>query len=174
MVDESWFERNEALILGGGDVERIRVKNAYSHVWWMSPSAYPWAHNRRILTPYSEAMRGLLEKGTYNYGERHSEHVIGEESFLKDNGGAIPSNVIEFTNTRSHDTYLDFCRTHRYKVHPARMAMNVAVFFIKFPSHLIAEKCTGDESHFQRGFPLQRTLSVLEFDFHRVLATTSR
>ena len=128
------------------NVERIRVKNAYSHVWWMSPSAYPWAHNRRILTPYSEAMRGLLEKGTYNYGERHSEHVIGEESFLKDNGGAIPSNVIEFTNTRSHDTYLDFCRTHRYKVHPARMAMNVAVFFIKFlstPGKLILDPFAG-------------------------------
>lgn len=128
------------------NVRRIRVKNAYTHVWWMSPSAYPWAHNRRVLTPYSQAMLELLEKKKYNAGERHSEHVIGEGSFLKDNKGAIPSNVIEFTNTRSKDKYLDYCRDHGLKVHPARMAMNIATFFVKFlttPGKLVLDPFSG-------------------------------
>ncbi|MGP8124511.1 MAG: DNA-methyltransferase [Nitrososphaerales archaeon] len=128
------------------NVRRIRVKNAYTHVWWMSPSAYPWAYNKRVLTPYTPAMLGLLKKQKYNSGERHSEHVIGEESFLKDNGGAIPSNVIEFTNTRSRDDYLDYCRDHDLKVHPARMAMNIATFFVKFlttPGKLVLDPFAG-------------------------------
>ena len=128
------------------NVERIRVKNAYTHVWWMSPSSHPWANNKRVLTPYSKAMLELLKKRKYNPGERHSEHVIGQESFFKDNKGAIPSNVIEFTNTRSRDDYLDYCRDHHLKVHPARMAMNVATFFVKFlttPGKLVLDPFAG-------------------------------
>lgn len=128
------------------NVRRIRVKNAYTHVWWMSPSAFPLANNRRVLTPYTDAMKDLLRTKKYNAGERHSEHVIGKTSFLKDNGGAIPSNVIEFTNTRSSDPYLDYCRESGFDVHPARMAMNVADFFVKFlstPGKLILDPFAG-------------------------------
>jgi DNA methylase len=128
------------------NVKRIRVKNAYTQVWWMSPSAYPLANNRRVLTNYSSAMRDLLRKQKYNSGKRHSEHVIGKTSFLKDNGGAIPSNVIEFTNTRSTDDYLNYCRDNGFKVHPARMAMNVAEFFVKFlstPRKLVLDPFAG-------------------------------
>jgi len=34
------------------NVERIRLKDSYTHVWWMSRSAKPKADNRRVLTPY--------------------------------------------------------------------------------------------------------------------------
>lgn len=114
------------------NVRRIRVKDAYTHAWWMSPSAFPYAYNKHVLTPYRPDMVRLLETGKYNWGERRSEHVIGERSFLRDNGGAIPSNVLEFANTRSSDDYLEYCRRHRIKGHPARMPMSVADFFVKF------------------------------------------
>jgi site-specific DNA-methyltransferase (cytosine-N4-specific) len=128
------------------NVERIRVKNAYTHVWWLSPTARPLADNKQVLTPYSEAMLNLLEKRKYNPGKRHSEHVIGKKSFFKNNKGAILSNVIEFTNTRSTDIYLEYCRKHHLKVHPARMAMNVATFFVKFlttPGSLVLDPFAG-------------------------------
>ena len=83
-------------------IERIRVKDAYTHVWWMSPTIRPKANNRRVLTPYSAAMQKLLTTGKYNAGMRPSEHSIGPTSFLTDNGGAIPSNVITVTNTRTN------------------------------------------------------------------------
>ena len=47
-----------------------------------------------MLTEYSDSMKKLLKKGTYTGGKRPSEHQIGVDSFLTDNGGAIPPNVI--------------------------------------------------------------------------------
>lgn len=71
-------------------VERIRVKDAYTHLWWMSGTDRPKATNRRILQPYSESMERLLRAQTYNHGPRPSEHRIGKTSFLRRHGGAIP------------------------------------------------------------------------------------
>ena len=76
------------------NVERIRVKDAYTHVWWMAPTEKPKADNRRVLKEYSESMLKLLSSQKYNAGRRPSQHKIGEKSFLTDNKGAIPSNVL--------------------------------------------------------------------------------
>jgi DNA modification methylase len=113
------------------NIERIRVKDAFTHLWWMSPSERPIADNRRVLVPYSKAMLNLLKTGKYNSGHRPSEHSIGETSFLKDNGGAIPPNVIVTSNTRTSDSYLSYCRSEGFKPHPARMPIEVAEFFVK-------------------------------------------
>jgi site-specific DNA-methyltransferase (cytosine-N4-specific) len=72
------------------NVERIRVKDAFTHVWWMAPSVRPKANNRRVLVPYSAAMKKLLETKSYNAGRRPSEHSIGATSFLQDNGVLSP------------------------------------------------------------------------------------
>lgn len=70
--------------------ERIRVKDAFTNIWWMAKTERPKADNRRVLTDYSQKMTKLLKTGKYNSGRRPSEHKIGTKSFLKDNGGAIP------------------------------------------------------------------------------------
>jgi site-specific DNA-methyltransferase (cytosine-N4-specific) len=114
------------------NVERIRVKDAYTHVWWMSPTPKPKADNRKILKAYSSSMNDLLRTRRYNHGKRPSEHNIGKTSFLKDNGGAIPPNVLTFSNTLSTDPYLAYCKKRRLQPHPARMATGLAEFFIKF------------------------------------------
>ena len=114
------------------NVERIRVKDAYTNVWWMSRTARPKADNRKVLTDYSPSMQKLLRRGKYNAGRRPSEHKIGDTSFLADNGGAIPPNVLTFSNTISTDDYRAFCNAQDLKVHPARMAPELAEFFIKF------------------------------------------
>lgn len=120
------------------NVERQRLKDAHTHVWWMSRVPRPKADNRQVLQPYSEAMKNLLERRSYNAGQRPSEHNIGEESFLKDNGGAIPSSVLTISNTRSQDPYLSYCRKEGIEHHPARMPIELADFFIR----LLTE--TGD------------------------------
>ena len=128
------------------NVERIRVKDAFTHIWWMSPTARPKANNRNVLTPYSEAMRKLLETKTYNSGHRPSEHSIGDESFLKDNGGAVPPNVIVAANTRASDPYLAYCRENYIRPHPARMPDQIARFFIEFltePGDLVMDPFAG-------------------------------
>jgi len=128
------------------NVERIRVKDAFTHIWWMALTAKPKADNRRVLTPYSDAMQKLLETKSYNAGKRPSEHSIGAESFLRDNGGAIPSNVITVANTSASDPYLKHCRENNLPLHPARMPFDLAKFFINFltePGDLVIDPFGG-------------------------------
>ena len=113
------------------NIERIRVKDAFTHLWWMSPQERPKASNRRVLKAYSGAMEDLLRKRKYNSGRRPSQHQIGETSFFKNNGGAIPSNVLTCANTQSSCNYLQYCRRYKVVPHPARMPVDVAQFFIK-------------------------------------------
>lgn len=112
--------------------ERIRVKDAFTKLWWLSKSPRPKANNRRVLKEYSKKMQQLIQTKKYNAGRRPSEHIIGEKSFLKNNKGAIPSNVIIATNTKSRDVYLDYCRQCNLEPHPARMPEDIISFFIRF------------------------------------------
>jgi hypothetical protein len=113
-------------------VERIRAKDSYTHVWWLARTDRPKANNRNVLVEYSTSMKALLRNGSYNFGKRPSGHSIREDSFLKDNGGAIPSNVLSIANTRSQDAYRDFCNDAGLEAHPAIMPKELAEFFIKF------------------------------------------
>lgn len=131
--------------------KRVRVKDAFTRVWWLSPSPHPKADNKRVLTEYSESMKRLLERGTYNAGLRPSEHRIGKSSFLRNNGGAIPPNVLvppiadvleeltkelievlPISNTSAHDAYQAYCKEHGLQTHPARMPEKLVEFFIEF------------------------------------------
>jgi site-specific DNA-methyltransferase (cytosine-N4-specific) len=126
------------------NVERIRVKDSFTRIWWMSPVDRPKADNRRVLRPYSRSMEQLLKTGKYNAGRRPSEHGIGLTSFTANNGGAIPANVfqaddapglsnlLKCSNTKSSDQYHLFCEENGIKKHPARMPAEIAEFFIKF------------------------------------------
>ncbi len=114
------------------NVERIRVKDSFTRLWWMSPSDRPKADNRRVLKEYSDSMKKLLASGKYNPGKRPSEHNIGETSFLTDNGGAIPPNVLQIANTQASDEYQNFCRSKGLSPHPSRMPLDLPKFFIKF------------------------------------------
>ncbi len=103
------------------NVDRIRVKDAYTNVWWMSRTPRPKADNRKVLIAYSPAMKKLLDRQSYNAGERPSQHHIGKKSFLTDHGGAIPPNVLTISNTVSTDAYRRYCKESGLDMHPARM-----------------------------------------------------
>lgn len=111
------------------NVQRIRVKDAVTPIWWLSPSPRPLANNRRVLKPYSQDMRRLLKNG-YNRGKRPSGHVANH--FERNNGGAIPPNLLEVAHTSSNDGYQHYCRSRGLTPHPARFPRQVPDFFIKF------------------------------------------
>lgn len=147
------------------NVERIRVKDSYTHVWWMSPMTRPKADNRRVLRPYSVSMLRLLGAKKYNAGRRPSEHHIGTTSFLKDNNGAIPSNVLAITNTLSNDSYLSYCKERNLPIHPARMPMELAAFFIKFltePRDLVLDPFAGSNTTGAAAETLKRRWIAIE------------
>jgi DNA modification methylase len=126
-------------------VRRVRVKDSFTRVWWLSPTPHPKADNRKVLTGYSDSMKKLLSRGTYNGGKRPSQHHVGDRSFLIDNGGAIPPNVLAppnsdemllevlpISNTASRDRYRRKCKELELTLHPAVMPELLVEFFVKF------------------------------------------
>jgi site-specific DNA-methyltransferase (cytosine-N4-specific) len=111
-------------------VRRIRVKDAVNMVWWFGKTEDPKADNKKILQPYSNSMKTLLKNG-YKAKLRPSGHDISE-NFAKDNGGAIPSNMIQIANTESNSHYLRACRERGIKPHPARYPESLVRFFLNF------------------------------------------
>jgi site-specific DNA-methyltransferase (cytosine-N4-specific) len=111
-------------------IHRNRVKDAVNHVWWLSKTEAPDADNRRVLKPYSPSMKRLLRDG-YKPELRPSQHEISDR-FQKDNGGAIPPNILVIPNTRSSDAYFKHCRAAGLPIHPARFPAPLPEFFIKF------------------------------------------
>jgi site-specific DNA-methyltransferase (cytosine-N4-specific) len=114
------------------NIERKRVKDSFTNIWWLSKTSNAKANNRNILESYSKSMEKLLKNQKYNSGLRPSEHNIGEKSFLADHGGAIPSNVLVAANTVSSNLYLNHCKMNDLVPHPARMPNFVAEYFVKF------------------------------------------
>jgi site-specific DNA-methyltransferase (cytosine-N4-specific) len=112
------------------NVRRIRVKDSVNVVWWLSKTEFPKANNRNVLRPYTEAMKSLLKKG-YKAKLRPSGHNITHK-FSWDNEGAIPPNLLEMGNNDSNSTYMQKCKEHGIKPHPARFPKQFAEFFIKF------------------------------------------
>jgi site-specific DNA-methyltransferase (cytosine-N4-specific) len=129
---EEFFWFNRARIPGPTEwvnVRRIRVKDAVTPIWWLSPSTTPEANNRRVLTPYSKQMQRLFVNG-YNHGFRPSGHVA--KQFENKNRGAIPPNLLQIAHTSSNDGYQEYCRRLELTPHPARFPRQVPEFFAKF------------------------------------------
>ncbi len=110
-------------------VRRIRVKDAVNCVWWLSPTPWPKASNRRVLAPYSDAMKTLLKNG-YKAKLRPSGHDISKK-FSIDNKASIPPNLIAVPNTESNSFYLRYCKQRGLPQHPARFPAELPEYFIR-------------------------------------------
>lgn len=143
-------------------IKRIRLKDSFTHVWWMSKSPNPKADNRRVLIPYSSGMKNLLKRQSYNSGRRPSGHVISEVGFLKNHGGAIspsvidsadqsryPESLLQFSNNMWNAKYTNFCKENKLPAHPARMPSDLAAFMIQFltePGDLVLDPFAGSNT----------------------------
>jgi site-specific DNA-methyltransferase (cytosine-N4-specific) len=114
------------------NTKRIRLKDSHTQVWWFGKTKYPKADNRQVLADYSPAMKKLIRTGKYNAGERPSEHVISDKHFAKNNKGAIHGSTIAMGNTAVDPNYSAWCKSRGLKMHPARMPIQLAEFFIHF------------------------------------------
>jgi site-specific DNA-methyltransferase (cytosine-N4-specific) len=129
------------------NVRRFRIKDSVEYVWWLSPTPWPQADNRQVLVPYSPDMKRLIVKG-YRAKKRPSGHNITGK-FRKDQGGAIPQNVLVRGNNESNSEYMDACKELGIKVHPARFPGALPEFFIKFltkPGDLIVDPFAGSNT----------------------------
>ncbi len=115
---------------------KLRAKNSVNTVWWLCKDATQCkADIRNVLTPYSDRMKKLFknpedfipEEGT----ARPSGHVMGKASWAHDNGGAIPPNLLQISNTESNSQYLRYVKALGIKGHPARFPEGLPEFFVK-------------------------------------------
>jgi len=111
---------------------KVRVKDAVNTVWWFSKTENPKADISKVLKPYSDRMIKLIKDpdNFYKPDKRPSGHSIGS-SFGKDNGGAIPSNLLSISNTDSGSNYMRLCKLLEIERHPARFPADLPSFFIK-------------------------------------------
>jgi len=111
---------------------KIRAKDSVNTVWWFSKTDFPKADVRKVLAPYSDRMKKLIEdpESFYKPKKRPSGHDISA-GFGKDNGGAIPSNLLSIPNTDSNSSYLRLCKEFGLECHPARFPPELPAFFIK-------------------------------------------
>ncbi|AWW50862.1 DNA-methyltransferase [Wolbachia endosymbiont of Folsomia candida] len=112
---------------------KIRVKDSVNTVWWLSKTKWPKADITKVLVEYSDRMKKLIEdpKAYYTPKKRPSGHNISS-SFSKDNGGSIPSNLLQISNSESNSAYLSACKELGIKQHPARFPAKLPQFFIRF------------------------------------------
>lgn len=129
---------------------KLRAKDSVNTVWWFGKTRGPKANVAKVLTEYSDRMKKLLEDpaGFYTPKKRPSGHDIGK-AFGKDNGGAIPPNLLQIPNTESNGGYLRGCKTVGTKQHPARFPAKLPEFFIRFltdPGDLVLDIFAGSNT----------------------------
>lgn len=115
---------------------KLRAKTSVNTVWWLCKSPFCKADVTNVLAPYSARMERLIsnpeefvkEEGTV----RPSGHVLGKSSWSKNNGGAIPPNLLQISNSESNSQYLRYCKKIGVKGHPARFPSGLPEFFIRF------------------------------------------
>ena len=129
---------------------KLRAKDAVNTVWWFGKTRWPKANVSKVLAEYSDRMKKLLEdpEGFYTPKKRPSGHDIGK-AFGKDNGGAIPSNLLQISNSESNGSYLRGCKAIGVKGHPARFPAKLPEFFIRFltePGDLVLDIFAGSNT----------------------------
>ncbi len=111
---------------------KLRMKDSVNNIWWFGKTEWPKADITKVLAPYSARMHKLFEDPDkfYSPKKRPSGHDIGR-GFAKDNGGAIPSNLISVPNTESNGFYAACCKLVGTPAHPARFPVDIPRHFIR-------------------------------------------
>lgn len=111
---------------------KVRMKSATDYLWWFSKTDFPKADVGRVRTPYTKRTERFLRDPSEAVGDgrRPSGHVMKAESW-RDNGGALPSDLISIPNTSSNDRYLRTCRALGVDRHPARFPRKLPETLVK-------------------------------------------
>lgn len=157
---------------------KIRAKDAVNTVWWFSKTEYPKSDIRNVLRPYSERMKKLIAdpESFYSPQKRPSGHDIGA-NFGKDNGGAIPSNLLEIPNTDSNSRYLKLCKDFGLERHPARFPEELPRFFIRMltePGDHVVDIFAGSNTTGYVAEQLQRTWLAVDSSYEYLRTSALR
>lgn len=116
--------------------KKLRAKNSVNTIWWFSKTPNPKANIMNVLVPYSKRMEQFISHPEEFVKDentvRPSGHIMNKGSWAKNNGGAIPPNLLQFSNSGSNGKYLRYCKACNISGHPARFPIDIPNFFINF------------------------------------------
>lgn len=129
---------------------KIRAKDSVNTVWWFSKGDFPKSDITQVLTPYSDRMKTLLKdpEKFYKAAKRPSGHDISE-GFGNEREGALPSNLLQISNTDSNSHYMRMLKALKRDRHPARFPEELPRFFIKMltePGDLVVDMFSGSNT----------------------------
>lgn len=157
---------------------KIRAKDAVNNIWWFSKTPFPKANINNVLVPYSKRMEKLLENPSdfYTPKLRPSGHDISK-SFSRNNGGALPSNLLQISNSESNSSYQALCKKLLIKSHPARFPSQLPEFFIKLltdANDIVLDIFSGSNTTGQAAEKLNRKWISMEENIEYVAASSFR
>lgn len=157
---------------------KIRAKDSVNTVWWFSKTEHPKADVRKVLAPYGERMKKLIEDPAkfYRPKDRPSGHDISAR-FGKDNGGAIPSNLLQYPNTESNSPHIRHCKAFGFEPHPARFPKALPAFFINFltdPGDAVLDIFSGSNTTGEAAEELNRRWMGIECNRDYAIASAFR
>ena len=159
---------------------KMRAKDSVDTVWWLSKSEFPKANISNVLVPYSDRMKQLIKDPSGFFREDKDKRPSGHEvtkRFKKDNGGAIPANLLQYPNTDSNSSYIRHCKSHGIKPHPARFPRALPEFFIQFltdPGDTVVDIFAGSNTTGEVADSLGRHWVAIECDFEYAIASAFR
>jgi site-specific DNA-methyltransferase (cytosine-N4-specific) len=157
---------------------KVRAKDSVNTVWWFSKSEHPKANVTNVLAPYSARMKQLIKdpEAFYRPKDRPSGHDISGK-FGKDNGGAIPSNLLQYPNTESNSSHIRLCKAHDVEPHPARFPRALPDFFIRFltdPGDVVVDIFAGSNTTGEAAELLGRRWISFECNLEYVIGSAFR
>jgi site-specific DNA-methyltransferase (cytosine-N4-specific) len=157
---------------------KLRMKDSVNNIWWFSKNEWPKADITKVLAPYSDRMKKLLEDpdAFYTPKKRPSGHDIGK-GFATDNGGAIPSNLISVPNTESNGFYSSCCKLVGTPAHPARFPVLIPQHFIRMctdPGDVVLDIFAGSNTTGQVAEAEDRSWLAFEQSAEYVAASAFR
>lgn len=157
---------------------KLRAKTSIETCWWLVKNPREAkADVTNVLTPYSDRMKKMFkhpEQFVDEGAHRPSGHVMGQASWVHDNGGAIPPNLLQIANSESNSPYLRMCKALGVKRHPARFPAALPEFFIKFltkPNDIVVDIFSGSNT---TGFSAEKLgRRWLSFDLEKEYVASS-
>ncbi len=163
---------------------KLRAKNSINTIWWFAKNpSIAKANISNVLVPYSDRMKNLIKTHAKGYVDakntvtRPSGHTHSAESWSKDNGGAIPGNVLNIPNSESNSLYLRGCKAAKIKGHPARFPLGIPEHFIKFltdENDLVIDIFGGSGTTGQAAENLGRRWKIFELSQEYVASSAFR
>lgn len=110
-------------------IRRIRLKDAINTIWWLSKTPWPKSSNRRVLQPYSASMNRWLSTN-HTKETKQVRHQFGTR-FSRNNGAAIPPNLIALPSVPNKNPYIRYCRKNGLSTHPTPFPSELPEYFVR-------------------------------------------